>query len=221
MSFINPTTKNEEPNELLRLVKSLEIPLESFISTNEKYSNMCFKKLLKESADDRILLKSKDILDLLKEFMKSTEQMLLGYSKPIIYDIYLTEEKVKKNYNIRINTEKISDLDENWLLEFENYINKNIALNNLCLDDISIGLSTSERQVYRKIKKLLNITPNKYVRILKLHKAKQIIQDYTYDNVSQISYAIGFNDVHYFSQLFCNQYGITPRLMLNSDHNHY
>jgi AraC-like DNA-binding protein len=152
--------------------------------------------------------------------MKSTEQIILGYSKPIIYDIYLTEEKVKKNCNIRINTEKISDLDENWLLEFENYINKNIALNNLCLDDISLGLSTSERQVYRKIKKLLNITPNKYVRILKLHKAKQIIEDYTYDNVSQISYAIGFNDVHYFSQLFCNQYGVTPRLMLNSDYNY-
>jgi AraC-like DNA-binding protein len=219
MSLINNHKKGES-RELLKLVKSLEVPIESFIATNEKYSNMSFKKLLNESVDDRKLLKSKDILDLLKEFMKSTEQIILGYSKPIIYDIYLTEEKVKKNCNIRINTEKISDLDVNWLLEFENYINKNIALNNLCLDDISIGLSTSERQVYRKIKKLLNITPNKYVRILKLHKAKQIIEDYTYDNVSQISYAIGFNDVHYFSQLFCNQYGVTPRLMLNSDYNY-
>ena len=75
-------------------------------------------------------------------------------------------------------------------------------------------MSVSERQLYRKITNLIYLTPNKYIRVLRLHKAKQIIENYIQHSISQIAYAVGYNDVHYFSKLFLEQYEITPRELI-------
>ena len=57
---------------------------------------------------------------------------------------------------------------------------------------------------------------HKYIRILRLHKAKQYIDDYLYDTISQISYAVGYYDTHYFSKLFRQQYNMSPKELLNA-----
>ena len=77
-------------------------------------------------------------------------------------------------------------------------------------------MAVSERQLHRKIKNLLHLTPNKYIRVLRLYKAKQCIDDYLYDTISQISYAVGYYDTHYFSKIFKQQYNMSPKELLNA-----
>jgi AraC-like DNA-binding protein len=77
-------------------------------------------------------------------------------------------------------------------------------------------MAVSERQLHRKIVNLVCLTPNKYIRILRLHKAKQMIDNYIQRSISQIAYAVGYNDVHYFSTLFLSQYNVSPKDLLNS-----
>ena len=43
-----------------------------------------------------------------------------------------------------------------------------------------------------------------------------MIDDYIQKSISQIAYAVGYNDVHYFSRLFADQYNITPKELINS-----
>jgi len=211
----NQVILDQKSSEAIQhLVQNLEVPLASLIGANEKYSNMRFKEILEEKPYNELHSKSMEITNILNEFLQAARNLLEEKNTPIIYKIFSEEERIKNLYNLQIRLEKISDGDENWLMEFENNVYKHISYNNISLYDISSNLYTSERQLYRKIKKLINITPNKYIRIIKLHKAKQLIDSYTFETVSQVSYAIGYNDTHYFSQLFYNQYGIMPKKML-------
>ena len=77
-------------------------------------------------------------------------------------------------------------------------------------------MAVSERQLHRKIGGLVFLTPNKYVRVLRLHKAKQMIDNYFYNSISQIAYAVGYSDTHYFSKIFYDQYKVMPQELLLS-----
>jgi len=76
-----------------------------------------------------------------------------------------------------------------------------------------IGLSNS--MLYRKIKFLLNLTPNEFIRTIRLRRAAQLLDDNAV-NVSEAAYNTGFNDLSYFGVCFKRQYGVTPTTYLKN-----
>lgn len=200
-------------NVLMQLVNEIKIPLDSIIQANNK--------ILKTNADqfqddtsEIIFSSSQEITSLIEEVLKLANEKEIIEKTPLIYRIYNSNEKVQSICKREINLNKISKQDTIWLLDLETEVYKNIKHKDLNLYDLSYKMAVSERQLHRKIKNLLHITPNKYIRILRLHKAKQLIDDYVYDTISQISYAVGYHDTHYFSKLFNEQYGIFPKELL-------
>ncbi|WP_143092961.1 helix-turn-helix transcriptional regulator, partial [Arsenicibacter rosenii] len=105
-------------------------------------------------------------------------------------------------------------VDQDWLVSLEKEVYGSISQEYLDMYELSYKLAVSERQLHRKILNLVFLTPNKYVRILRLHKAKQMIDSYVQQSVSQIAYAVGYKDVHYFSKIFTEQYSIAPKNLL-------
>jgi two-component system response regulator YesN len=55
-----------------------------------------------------------------------------------------------------------------------------------------------------------NLTSNKFIRHVRLNKAKFLLQ-YAYTNITVVAYATGFNDSAYFSRLFKKEFGIAPQ----------
>ena len=45
-------------------------------------------------------------------------------------------------------------------------------------------------------------------------QAKLLIEEYAYRTISEVAYAVGFSDAHYFSNLFYKQYGAMPKDLL-------
>jgi len=119
-------------------------------------------------------------------------------------------------YKCSIIPEQISKSDQLWLCNCEQLIFEQIKKGQINLIDLSYNLAVSERQLHRKINILIGLTPNKFIRVLRLYKAKDLIENYFYNSVSEVSYAVGYLDTYYFSKLFLQQYEVTPSDMLAS-----
>ena len=67
----------------------------------------------------------------------------------------------------------------------------------------------SRMQLYRKIKMLTDYSPNEYVRISRLRKAKELLST-TQLSVAEICYRTGFSSPSYFSKCFKSFAGELP-----------
>lgn len=196
---------------LSKLLREIESPLTSIIEEFTKSENKEVKEVAK---NQMIFTHSLEIKRIVDEVVKKANGTT--YEDLVFFQVYNSNERVQSMCKEEVNTQKISKQDISWLQSMEQEVYKNIKHKDLNLYDLSFKLSVSERQLHRKIKNLVKLTPNKYIRILKLHKAKDLIDSYLYDTVSQISYAVGYYDTHYFSKLFNQQYGMYPKELLKS-----
>ncbi len=71
-------------------------------------------------------------------------------------------------------------------------------------------LCLSRSSLLRKIKTLFNLSPIDFIRLIRLKKAAELIQEGQY-RVGEICYMVGFSSHSYFSKLFCKQFGMTPK----------
>lgn len=213
---MNTNTKNiidwSSPNVLNQIAHKIKCPLESIIAANNK--GLFFRD---NKETEIIFSSSKEISEIVEEIIKavSSNSVDLSYKQyPDIFQIYDSNKNVQSMCTKSIKPEKISKSEQSWLMNFETEIYSCIKKNNLCLNELADKMAVSERQLHRKIGRLVYLTPNKYVRILRLHKANQIIEKYIYDSVAQIAYAVGYTDTHYFSKQFFIQYNILPQELL-------
>ena len=71
-------------------------------------------------------------------------------------------------------------------------------------------MNMSETQLFRKLKALTNQGFSSYLRLYRLKKAKDLIENDDGLNISEIAYEVGFNDPNYFSRAFSEAFGQTP-----------
>lgn len=76
--------------------------------------------------------------------------------------------------------------------------------------ELSKIMSVSRSFLHRKLKALTNTSPINFIRIIRLHKAKQLLQNKEL-HISEVAYQVGFNDVSYFSRAFRKEFGVSPR----------
>ncbi|MFQ5569815.1 MAG: helix-turn-helix transcriptional regulator [Rhodothermales bacterium] len=70
-----------------------------------------------------------------------------------------------------------------------------------------VGLS--ERQLRRKLKELTNLSTAGYIRSMRLQRAAQLLEEQA-GTVSEVAYAVGFQDPKHFSRLFRQVFGVSP-----------
>ncbi len=107
----------------------------------------------------------------------------------------------------RITNERLR-ADQLWLLDFELAVKKYIGRINLNIGLISNELAISERQLYRRVKRILGITPNTLLRNIRLKVAMEAITTGKYSTLAEISNLAGFETPAYFSKMFKEVYGI-------------
>ncbi|GAB5525261.1 MAG: hypothetical protein Roseis2KO_31330 [Roseivirga sp.] len=70
-----------------------------------------------------------------------------------------------------------------------------------------VGMSRSN--LLRKVQKLTGVSVSVFIRQVRLHHAKALLQDSSF-NVSEVSYKVGFNSTSYFIKCFREQHGYPP-----------
>ena len=107
-------------------------------------------------------------------------------------------------------SENTTSLDQEFILNVLNYINKNISDNNLNVENLADELLLSRSKLYRKIKALTGLTANEFIRNVRLEKSKEILENSEF-SISEICYKVGFSSPSYFTKCFKLQYGVLPK----------
>ena len=77
------------------------------------------------------------------------------------------------------------------------------------LDSLAAEVKLSKSTMNRKLKAMTGLTPMDFVKNIRLRSACRLLRqaDMT---VSEVAYAVGFNDPKYFAKCFKEEYGQTP-----------
>ncbi len=168
------------PVIMLTALNSVEHKIKGLESGADAYLPKPFKmKLLSVRVDK--LIESRDLMR--KRFQTEKE---------------LTPEKVTLN-----------STDEEFLRKIMNFMEVNMAKESYWVDELAFDMNTSRSTFFRKLKKLTGQSPNDFMRLIRLKRAMQLLQQNEL-SISQISYMVGFNDPGYFSKCFRKIYGDSP-----------
>lgn len=107
-------------------------------------------------------------------------------------------------------SERLTGSDEDLLNRFIEHINKNMSDINLSIDDIASDMCMSRSNLFRKVKQITGIGPNEYMRLARLKRAAELLQERRH-SIADICMLVGFNSPSYFSSCFKKQYGCLPK----------
>ena len=115
---------------------------------------------------------------------------------------------------IAANTMALTKADEEFIKKLNEVIRVNYANPEFSMDDMADNLNMSRSNFYRKIKGVLDLSPNEFLRLERLKKAAQLLKEGE-NRVNEICYMVGFNSPSYFAKCFQKQFGVLPKDFTN------
>ena len=114
-----------------------------------------------------------------------------------------------------IKTETVTPSKEDfetqeWLDRLEQVVLKNIEISEFTVGDIAAEMCMSKRQIYRKIKQYIGLTPLQYVKTYKLNYARELLENKKVSAIKVAAYSIGYPSVVYFRREFKKAFGRVP-----------
>ena len=98
------------------------------------------------------------------------------------------------------------------------FIEQNLTCENYDLDLLSKDMRMSRMSLYRKMKTCTEQSPGEFIRDYRLKKAAELLT-HTEENISNICFHTGFNDLKSFRIAFKKKYGMTPSEFKKSKRN--
>ncbi|MEN0006280.1 MAG: ATP-binding protein [Bacteroidota bacterium] len=105
----------------------------------------------------------------------------------------------------------ISPADSEWLVQLEDVLQASLGDFKLSADKVAQALFIGRTQLFQKIKRLTGLTPNQYIKEVRLNRARDLLIDAdTTTSVKQVAYEVGFKDTKNFSRNFKKRFGKSP-----------
>ncbi|MFT4666085.1 MAG: AraC-like DNA-binding protein [Polaribacter sp.] len=79
---------------------------------------------------------------------------------------------------------------------------------------MALSLGISERDLFRKVKEMTGLTPQKYLRKHRLNQAMLFLNGGKYRTVKETCYAVGYTNASYFVSQFEKEFGKKPLQVL-------
>ncbi len=99
--------------------------------------------------------------------------------------------------------------DAEFLRQLDSFIMANLSDPDLSNDQLAKAFYLSKSTLIRKIKGLLDTTPNDYIRNKRLMVAAQMLSNGQH-RINEVCYSVGFNTPSYFAKCFRKHYGMLP-----------
>lgn len=110
----------------------------------------------------------------------------------------------------QVNSMAMTKADETFLKTLKEVVVANMQDPEFNLDGMASQLNMSRSSLNRKIKGILDMTPNDYIRLERLKKAVQLLKEGEC-RINEVCYMIGFNTPSYFAKCFQKQFGVLPK----------
>ncbi len=111
--------------------------------------------------------------------------------------------------------EKTQPKEAAFMQRINALIKVNLDDENFDTDALCEAMSMSRTQLFRRLKSLIRQAPAHYIKIIRLQKAKELLE--TADlTVSEVAFKTGFQNLSHFTNIFHKQYGIPPSVFRRS-----
>lgn len=139
----------------------------------------------------------------------SVEYLLANISS-LIHNREKLRQTFAKSPFVAANTMALTKADEEFIWKLNDIIQANLHNPEFSMEDMADALKMSRSSFYRKIKGVLDLSPNEYLRLERLKQAVQLLKEGK-SRVNEICYTVGFNSPSYFSKCFLKQFGVLPK----------
>ncbi len=102
-----------------------------------------------------------------------------------------------------------NSLDQQFLGKIIKSLETHLSEEEFGVETLCKEVAMSERQLRRKMKALIDQSPNQFIRSFRLQRAKQLLEQGA-GTVSDIAYDVGFGSTAYFAKCFREQFGVRP-----------
>lgn len=138
----------------------------------------------------------------------------IEYLKVNVANLIANRENLRKRFAqspfASTRTMASTKSDEVFLKKMDDIVQLHFHDSEFSIEDLMNGLHISRSNFYRKIKGVLDLTPNEYLRLERLKQAAKLLNDQEY-SVTDVCYRVGFSSPSYFSKCFKKQFGVLPK----------
>lgn len=147
----------------------------------------------------------------LRMYLRHREQVFEAENEARINKLFEVQSKANHQFaqQANVSTDNLPNASAQRLLE---RINKAIADNmdnvDYTIDHLAADIGISRASLYKKMQQILGITPNDYLRNVRLKHATKLLEQGI--PVNQVSLMVGFMTPRYFSLCFKRLFGVLP-----------
>ena len=133
----------------------------------------------------------------------------------LLNNLLRTREQIRehllagKSVSLNPSEVKVPARDQAFLEQVVACIEANLSDSSFGIETLCDHLAMSRTQLYRKLKGLIGVSANEFIRSFRLKRAAQLLQTGEY-TVAEVTYQVGFNDLKHFREYFKKQFGVNP-----------
>lgn len=149
-------------------------------------------------------------------YMTKPTQVKLLYAQvnSLINNRKLVLEKFKQP-DLNIDLSQVSTLDDQFLHKAISIVEENLDNTEFEIKEFLDKMNVTNSMLYRKLKSLTGLSPNEFIRNIRLKAAYRIIQEKAGRvSISEVAYMVGFNTPKYFAACFKKEFGYLPSQLL-------
>ena len=141
--------------------------------------------------------------------------------KPFSVDLLLstissllkTREQLRKIFSaspfLPVSSIGVTETDKHFLQKLAAVTEENMGDVDFNIDALASDMHMSRSSLNRKLRGVLDMTPNDYIRQERLRKAYRLLKEGHGSN--EVCFVVGFNTPSYFARCFRQQFGISPK----------
>lgn len=138
----------------------------------------------------------------------------IDFLRARIENLLANRKKIRESYRhspeSTVEVIAHSKADEDFLNKLVEAIHTRLDEVDLDVDALAVMMNMSRATLYRKVKSISELTPNDFIRLIRLKKAAELLREKEY-RVNEIAFIVGFSSSSYFSKCFYKQFGVLPK----------
>lgn len=104
----------------------------------------------------------------------------------------------------------VEERDKRLLNAMNTWLYSHLSSPTLSVDELAEAMGYNRSNFFKKAKALTGQTPADYIRTLRMNRAAEMLREETI-TVAEVCYKVGISDPHYFTKVFKQQFGISPK----------
>lgn len=136
-------------------------------------------------------------------------ELLLAQLNSLLSNREKLAGKFRQTPSIPDTLQMHTETDQRFMQEAVSIVEKNVSNPDFDLSLFLSEMKISNSMLYRKLKALTGLSPNEFIRNIRLKAACKLLLEDKH-TIAEIAYRVGFNDAKYFSSCFKKEFNKTP-----------